>query len=205
MMRYRRTWTQDEVDYLEENWGNLTVDRIANNLDRTYSSVEQKAYKIGLGDPLTHLNGITISQLSQVLNVHYNIVKNWIYKYDMPAKQRRLTKEKQVWYIRYEDFWKWAEKNRQMLDFARVDRLSLGPEPDWVDVKRKADEIKLIHRPQPHNTDLSKSDIDNFKFLLKDRKSTRLNSSHVSISYAVFCLKKKKKRTYTHNYIMNTH
>src|SRR5699024_11609462 len=29
--------------------------------------------------------------------------------------------------------------------------------------------------------------------LLGDRKSTRLNSSHVSISYAVFCLKKKNK------------
>src|SRR5207249_12211968 len=29
---------------------------------------------------------------------------------------------------------------------------------------------------------------------LADRKSTRLNSSHVSISYAVFCLKKKKYR-----------
>src|SRR5689334_24846774 len=28
----------------------------------------------------------------------------------------------------------------------------------------------------------------------KDRKSTRLNSSHSSISYAVFCLKKKKKK-----------
>src|SRR5436309_4475619 len=28
-----------------------------------------------------------------------------------------------------------------------------------------------------------------------DRKSTRLNSSHVKISYAVFCLKKKKKQT----------
>src|SRR5690242_21328890 len=28
---------------------------------------------------------------------------------------------------------------------------------------------------------------------LRDRKSTRLNSSHMSISYAVFCLKKKKK------------
>src|SRR5207249_5287493 len=28
----------------------------------------------------------------------------------------------------------------------------------------------------------------------QDRKSTRLNSSHVSISYAVFCLKKKKLR-----------
>src|SRR5690242_20882725 len=28
----------------------------------------------------------------------------------------------------------------------------------------------------------------------RDRKSTRLNSSHMSISYAVFCLKKKKKQ-----------
>src|SRR5436190_8517754 len=30
-----------------------------------------------------------------------------------------------------------------------------------------------------------------------DRKSTRLNSSHTVISYAVFCLKKKKKKTNT--------
>src|SRR5437899_8014396 len=29
---------------------------------------------------------------------------------------------------------------------------------------------------------------------LQDRKSTRLNSSHLGISYAVFCLKKKKKK-----------
>src|SRR5437667_7837960 len=30
--------------------------------------------------------------------------------------------------------------------------------------------------------------------LARDRKSTRLNSSHITISYAVFCLKKKKKK-----------
>src|SRR3712207_8582359 len=30
---------------------------------------------------------------------------------------------------------------------------------------------------------------------VRDRKSTRLNSSHANISYAVFCLKKKKKTT----------
>src|SRR2546427_3431496 len=30
---------------------------------------------------------------------------------------------------------------------------------------------------------------------VRDRKSTRLNSSHSQISYAVFCLKKKKKKT----------
>src|SRR5438876_5406957 len=33
----------------------------------------------------------------------------------------------------------------------------------------------------------------------QDRKSTRLNSSHPSISYAVFCLKKKKQKKYSHH------
>src|SRR5690554_6980769 len=37
-----------------------------------------------------------------------------------------------------------------------------------------------------------------------DRKSTRLNSSHVRISYAVFCLKKKKKKTIIHNHNHST-
>src|SRR3712207_7233681 len=34
-----------------------------------------------------------------------------------------------------------------------------------------------------------------------DRKSTRLNSSHANISYAVFCLKKKKKNVHSHRLV----
>src|SRR3712207_7799084 len=37
---------------------------------------------------------------------------------------------------------------------------------------------------------------DNASGEISDRKSTRLNSSHANISYAVFCLKKKKNITY---------
>src|SRR5438309_7879466 len=41
----------------------------------------------------------------------------------------------------------------------------------------------------------------------RDRKSTRLNSSHSSISYAVFCLKKKKKNltdeNHNHSYLVD--
>src|SRR5207245_2997657 len=45
---------------------------------------------------------------------------------------------------------------------------------------------------------------------MRDRKSTRLNSSHGSISYAVFCLKKKKKKnklseTHTKNAVTSNH
>src|SRR5690625_6647191 len=48
-----------------------------------------------------------------------------------------------------------------------------------------------------YKVDLLKEEIDaeldgTIARLIRDRKSTRLNSSHVAISYAVFCLKKKK-------------
>src|SRR5690349_24154484 len=46
-----------------------------------------------------------------------------------------------------------------------------------------------------YGPDLAQEDAE----VLRDRKSTRLNSSHVEISYAVFCLKKKKIINQTHN------
>src|SRR5437868_9935391 len=53
---------------------------------------------------------------------------------------------------------------------------------EWVEAVRCARKILT----QPAYPDRSTG---------RDRKSTRLNSSHVSISYAVFCLKKKKRRS----------
>src|SRR5699024_12631643 len=55
-------------------------------------------------------------------------------------------------------------------------------------------EYVVTYSPNKKNARRQKAEI---KFIdvddNKDRKSTRLNSSHVSISYAVFCLKKKNK------------
>src|SRR5256885_13095397 len=45
--------------------------------------------------------------------------------------------------------------------------------------------------------------LEQFLLQVGDRKSTRLNSSHLVISYAVFCLKKKKKSQY--NYRKKSH
>src|SRR5947209_14262167 len=50
--------------------------------------------------------------------------------------------------------------------------------------------LKLEQNVQPNNAQPGIGAIDPRR---PDRKSTRLNSSHANISYAVFCLKKKKK------------
>src|SRR5699024_11812427 len=55
---------------------------------------------------------------------------------------------------------------------------------------QKRDEFAVQEPPEPFGC------IEEVQRGTADRKSTRLNSSHVSISYAVFCLKKKKKMTY---------
>src|SRR3712207_8990957 len=48
--------------------------------------------------------------------------------------------------------------------------------------------------PPPHHDIYSIEDLKQLIYDL-DRKSTRLNSSHANISYAVFCLKKKKQKS----------
>src|SRR5437762_6721980 len=62
------------------------------------------------------------------------------------------------------------------------------------------------------NHEIAKKQMRDFggmiSFVLKDRKSTRLNSSHRCISYAVFCLKKKKKENkmvFTFKYQTNSY
>src|SRR5207249_10120002 len=69
---------------------------------------------------------------------------------------------------------------------------------DHVDLgdERVADPLRLAllgdHRVEPPLLDQDRGEPGE-KRRFEDRKSTRLNSSHVSISYAVFCLKKKKQ------------
>src|SRR2546422_11368621 len=75
-----------------------------------------------------------------------------------------------------------------------------------IDIKKKGgEEVTLtkdnggnwkVIAPKPLGADHSadSSMLSSLSSLNSDRKSTRLNSSHGYISYAVFCLKKKKKR-----------
>src|SRR3989442_2159514 len=84
----------------------------------------------------------------------------------------------------------------------RLDRIARTPD-ELADAVRGVADAVLSRRPAPkswaatevvcHLRDNEEWFLDRMKLI--DRKSTRLNSSHVRISYAVFCLKKKKAIT----------
>src|SRR5690625_1291984 len=67
--------------------------------------------------------------------------------------------------------------------------------------KRRAKQavVNRLMRVRAQGIPDSELDEDVPSWLQSDRKSTRLNSSHVAISYAVFCLKKKKKQLMKEN------
>src|SRR2546430_11622465 len=67
----------------------------------------------------------------------------------------------------------------------------LADEPLWLQVGRTG--IVAAHALE-HFEEIS-GRVFGLEYPAQDRKSTRLNSSHSQISYAVFCLKKKKKST----------
>src|SRR3712207_2370155 len=78
------------------------------------------------------------------------------------------------------------------LAFAR-----LSPKVDFGAPDGPADLAFLIAAPEHGDADHLTLLTALARALVRDRKSTRLNSSHANISYAVFCLKKKKKSTQT--------
>src|SRR2546426_4199409 len=54
--------------------------------------------------------------------------------------------------------------------------------------------IGMLERPDEYQRVCERLSQITKELITSDRKSTRLNSSHLVISYAVFCLKKKKKK-----------
>lgn len=162
---------------------------------------------MGLGDPMLHFDGITVNQLATVLNTSYSILKNWITLYEFPAKQKVFVTELKVLVVRYEDFWKWAEQNKQMLDFSRLEPNLLGPEPDWVEEKRKADHIKKM---KIKTTPWTKDDDANLKHMLNAFRYTyteiarQLNRSEAAVKRRILDLGLKQRPIRRNNHIKYT-
>lgn len=137
-----KNWSKEELDYLQENWGSVSIKGISNKLGRSINAVKCRAFRLGLTDTRLHFDGITINQLMVALDKTYSAVNSWINNYGMPVRKKLFAKEMRVKVISYEDFWKWAESHKELLNFAKMEPGTLGPEPGWMKLKRQADHMR---------------------------------------------------------------
>lgn len=131
-------WSESELDYLEEKWGNISIPTIANHLGKSLNAIILKARRLGLG---RHIHGgeyITFNQLVIALGKDFGQIKNRFIPRGLPIKHKKsVTKSFRIIYIN--DFWEWAEQHKDLLEFSTFEVNALGEEPEWVKEKRKAD------------------------------------------------------------------
>lgn len=146
MSRLNKTWTADEIDYLISAWGNVNMATITKHLDRSECAIRLKAGKLNLGPFLA--NGyryITISNLYKLIrpNTSATYLKtSWVKNRNLPTHNISRSSKTNFIVVYIDEFWMWAEKNQYFLDFSKLGRYQLGPEPDWVNPKREADILR---------------------------------------------------------------
>jgi hypothetical protein len=138
-MRKGKNWTREEKQYLEDNWGTYSVKTLAKNLERSENSIVLMKNRLGLGRFLDNGEYVTYSQLLQaVYGISGACNAYRLPKIGFPIRKKRVGNNSfKVVYLN--DFWKWAEENKRLLDFSKMEENILGKEPEWVKRKRSID------------------------------------------------------------------
>ena len=140
-MGRNRNWTKQEEEYLIEKWGTISVKTIAKKLGRSENAILIRKTRLGLGAFLESGEYVTWNQLHLAIGLGaadgYRMI-SWVKNRDFPVRTKKV-RENYYKVVYLEEWWKWAEKNRDILDFSKFEEGVLGYEPDWVKIKRKHD------------------------------------------------------------------
>lgn len=131
-------WTKEELDYLENNWGIVSVAHIARTLNRTENAVISKAEKLGLGSCYESSGDLSAGAVARLLKIDAHTVINWIRKYNLKAKKKALIKQ-EVFFIKLSNLIEWLKNNQKKWDSRKLELYGLGTEPEWLKEKRKKD------------------------------------------------------------------
>ena len=134
-----KKWTEKDIEYLCENWGNRSISQISKALDRSECAISAKAIRLNLGAFLDSGDYITLNQLYKAFGEFYS--DNRFKKHKLPIIYKRV-KDHSFRVVKIDKFWKWAYDNQKRLDFSKLEPNLLGHEPEWVKLKRSADVVK---------------------------------------------------------------
>lgn len=145
------SWTEEEDDLLLEMVGTSDYNYIGNKLGRTARAIQNRLIALETEDKLILTGMLTAAELGRLVKRDKSYITKLIREDGLPATQPNLrykTKEQKTfrWMIDPEKFWKWAEKNRDKLNFYLIEEGSILPEPEWVTEQRKIDYYKPVTR-----------------------------------------------------------
>lgn len=166
-----KKWKKEDDQYLINNWGTLSIHTLAQKLNRSEVAVRVRKDRLGLGAFLENGDYITWNQLSNAVfgsNTGAYRMKSWVKNRDFPLHTKRV-ENSSFRIVFLDEWWDWAEKNKDLLDFSKFEENILGMEPEWVKVKRKHD----FEKSQKYlKTPWTKIEDDKLKLLVSKQKYT---------------------------------
>lgn len=188
----RPRWTDEETKTLLELIEEKKIGYIAKKLGRTNEAIIQRLNKLGYsaaynGDKISFYE--IVSQMG-FLSAYDYLLKKWT---SMGLKVYNVyIRNSRVRMVNIDEFWKWAEPNKDKLDFSKLKHNALGYEPTWATEKIKRDHERKIN--QKTNLTWTKDEEAMLLNLVKIGKdaiyiSKRLNRSQTSINCKLLRMK----------------
>ena len=127
-------WTKEQDEFLINNLGILSYEAIGSSkiIQKKATSVKFRVRDLKLGDPLLHGDFITKTFLARTLKTDIKVVAKWIEKFGLRAVKKVVALEREITSIKLDDFWKWAEQNKNLIQWNKFDEGDLGAEPNWT-------------------------------------------------------------------------
>lgn len=136
----KRFWTEEEETMLSDLWGTESFETIAKKLNRTVSSIKNKAFLLGLGAAMeNNYNGLTIKEISDLFSININTISvGWI-SLGLKYKIQKISKSRSYRYVEIKDLYDFLEANQNIWDSRNLEKNILGVEPEWLKKKRILD------------------------------------------------------------------
>jgi hypothetical protein len=130
-------YAAEELKTLREWVGHYPLSLIAKKLNRTAIGIEVKLTRLGITNTKNESGCLTAGELARIIGVDRNTVIGWIKRHGLKSRNQ-ITRHKKVYtFIQTEEFWRWAFANKERVDFSKISRNSLPPEPEWLACERK--------------------------------------------------------------------
>jgi hypothetical protein len=135
----QKRWTTDEENYLKNWYGIKTIPEISQKLKRSVGSVQRKIERMKLSRSTEFAGDLTASALAKLLKVDVHTVRLWIKKYELPHQRRIVGYEREYIFIEPSSFWEWAKTHQSLINFCKIEKNAIPPEPEWLDEARTRD------------------------------------------------------------------
>jgi hypothetical protein len=90
-----------------------------------------------LGDPKEISDYVTIKYLAKIIHSSVRTINKWIESNGLKATYKVLAHRQKISRIKLTDFWEWAEKHQNLINWNKFECKSLGAEPTWAKQARR--------------------------------------------------------------------